>query len=118
MADSDDVFELLEAVSSEHLHHDVDLDELWSSPLMNHRSPFEDYQDLYAGYKREIPVFQFPETPAPATVPTPVSKPAFRPASRGGSVSSVPSVRKESVSSVKSNSSTVRSTAARTVRRE
>ena len=36
--------------------------ELWSSPLMNHKSPFDDYQDLYA----DIPttptstVFKFP----------------------------------------------------------
>lgn len=37
-------------------------EELWSSPLMNHKSPFDDYKDLYA----DIPstptsnAFQFP----------------------------------------------------------
>ncbi|KAL8570188.1 hypothetical protein ACOMHN_030983 [Nucella lapillus] len=41
--------------------------ELWSSPLMNHRSPFEDYRELYADIERDAVLspsassfFQFP----------------------------------------------------------
>lgn len=42
---------------------DLPTKELWSSPLMDHKSPFDDYKDLYA----DIPttptsrVFQFPD---------------------------------------------------------
>lgn len=41
------------------------VEELWSSPLMHHRSPFEDYKDLYENIdaeeeRKRVPVFRYP----------------------------------------------------------
>ncbi|GFR69199.1 hypothetical protein ElyMa_005624900 [Elysia marginata] len=51
----DEVFETFDDVVAE----------LWSSPLMNHKSPFDDYKDLYVGYERptKIPVPISPASP-------------------------------------------------------
>ncbi|GFN94590.1 hypothetical protein PoB_002109600 [Plakobranchus ocellatus] len=64
MEEIDEVFETFDDVVAE----------LWSSPLMNHKSPFDDYKDLYAGYERptRIPVPITPTSPA-----TPYEKKRF-----------------------------------------
>ncbi|KAK3765451.1 hypothetical protein RRG08_066997 [Elysia crispata] len=56
MDEMDEVFETFEDVVAE----------LWSSPLMNHKSPFDDYKDLYVGYERptRIPVPISPASPS------------------------------------------------------
>lgn len=54
MEDLDEVFDAFDEV----------VEELWSSPLMDHRSPFEDYKDLYEGIcsgdQNGSVVFKFP----------------------------------------------------------
>ncbi|KAI8767145.1 CLIP-associating protein 1 isoform X20, partial [Biomphalaria glabrata] len=53
MEEVDEVFETIDDI----------VEELWSSPLMNHKSPFDDYKDLYEDYERNTRIPSLQPTP-------------------------------------------------------
>nr|KAI8728154.1 CLIP-associating protein 1-like isoform X5 [Biomphalaria glabrata] len=60
MEEVDEVFETIDDI----------VEELWSSPLMNHKSPFDDYKDLYEDYERNTRIPSLQPTPGTSAPPS------------------------------------------------